>query len=664
MKCKLLLFIMLFVFTSVGWAQTSTVTGTITDAEGPVIGATVFVKDAPKEALRGTITDIDGKYSLKVAPNEVLVYSFIGYKNVELPVNGRTVIDVVMQLDMAELEQVVVVGYGVQTKASSVGAIGVKKGEDLLKTGSITNLSEALQGQVAGLVSISKTSKPGADDADMLIRGKSTWGNSNPLVLVDGIERNFNDLDFNEIETISVLKDASATAVFGVKGANGVILVTTKRGTSKKAEVSFTANFGLIQPTTSPDWSSYPDALRLFNEAKRNDNAWDGQVPQTTIDAWDNAIANGNYGPYNDVFPQVDWWDETVKKYGTNQSYNVNLRGGSEKMRYFTSLGYLNEGDIYESVKNEDFDPAFYYKRYNWRSNFDFDLTSSTLLSVNIAGNMGYRNQPAYRGGTNDKDDAWFFKFYNQNSSNDFPIKYSDGEWGAAADGEGNLNIYLSESGARMYKTYQGMYDVNLNQELDFLVKGLSAKGSFSYTNNITTQSNIITGKIYGSDELSSLNRIVRYNRVYDYANPIKNADGTITYPLLTNSRKQTETAIDDYPIGGNYDGFKNYSRKFYYELALNYKATFNKIHKVTGLALFNRKNEEFTKDGGLDYPVLEESWVGRGTYSYNEKYLFDVNGAYTGSEKFAPGKRFGFFYSFSLGWRLSEEEFIKSFIG
>ena len=298
----------------------------------PMIGVSVRVKGTGS----GTITDFDGNFTVKASKGDILVISYVGYKTLELDLKNKTTLGVIsLGEDTETLEEVVVVGYGVQKKVSSVGSIATAKGDDLLKIGSVNSVSEALQGQMPGVVAINSTSKPGADKASLLIRGKSTWGEAAPLVLVDGIERDFNDVDVNEIESISVLKDASATAVYGVKGANGVILLTTKRGLEQKPEISFTANFGFKQPSAAPEWSDYVTSMKQYNRAQANDGNWGAMVPESTITAWENAYATGNYGPYNDVFPEVDWWKELVKNVGYEQAYNLNVRGGTKKMSYF-----------------------------------------------------------------------------------------------------------------------------------------------------------------------------------------------------------------------------------------------------------------------------------------------------------------------------------------
>lgn len=653
-KLKFLLWLFLsMVIVHSGYAQDITVQGQVwDDALGePMIGVNVSVKGT----TNGVITDFDGNFTIKAKNNDVIVFSFIGYKDVTVVVKpGLNLSRVLMKEDTQQIEEVIVVGYGQQKKASSVGAISSAKGSDLLQVGSVNSVSEALQGQIPGVVAINTSSKPGADAADLFIRGKATWGSASPLVLVDGIERDFNDVDVNEIESISVLKDASATAVYGVKGANGVILLTTKRGKNDKPVVNFTANFGFKQPTSELTFADYSTSMRMYNEAVINDKAWDKLIPESTLAAWDYAYKTGNYGPYNDYFPEVDWWNEMVKDFGFQQNYNLNISGGTERMSYFASLGYLNDGDIYNIQKNNEFDPRFYYKRYNWRTNFDFNISKSTKLSVNIAGNMGYRNQPGYRDA--DEGDSYIFDPFLTNQTNMFPIQYSDGSYGCDDMGGGNIYTEMNLQGQRQYKSFQGFYDVILNQKLDMITKGLSIKGSLSYTSSSKRETNVFRGRYYGANDSEAAKRAtVRYYRTYDYASPIINEDGSISYPILLNERFPDDEIEEDLPAGVKNDNFENYSRKLYYEIALNYARRFGD-HDVTALALFNRKITETREN----FPSYEEDWVGRVTYNWKERYLAEVNAAYTGSEKFAPGKRFGFFPSFSIGWRVTEEDFMK----
>lgn len=638
-------------------AQSNIVKGVVTDREHNevLVGVTVLIKDTET----GTITDFDGKFSIRVQPGQTLRFTYIGYETTEVKISSQQTLEINMSQSQQVIDEVVVVGYGVQKKASSVGSITSSKGEDLLKAGGVTSVSEALQGQMAGVVAVNKSSKPGAAATDLLIRGIGTWGNAAPLILVDGVERDFDDLDMNEIESVSVLKDASATAVFGVKGGNGVILITTKRGVGvgKKPEVNFTANFGLKQPSVKLEWADYPTSMNMYNEAQANDKQWDKLIPESTISTWKNAIAMGNYGPYNEYFPQIDWWDEAIRDFGTQQNYNINMRGETTRTSYFVSLGYLYDGDIYKTEKQQDYDPGFNYKRYNWRSNFDFKISELTTLSVNAAGNAGYRNQPLFRG--IEWSDLYFFKPFLRTPTNEYPIKYADGEWGDNAMGDTNLLANMMTGGQRIYKSMQSYYDAFLTQKLDFLLKGLSAKLSVSYTSYSETQSQILNGSTYGEGDDYAVKTEIRYHRTYDYSNPIINMDGSISYPMLVNTRFPNETATENLPVGVVYDGFERHNQRLDYALSLDYNRSIGN-HNVTALALAKRRMAQSTSGTAMQFPTYEEDWVGRVTYNWKEIYLAEINAAYNGSEKFAPGKRFGFFPSLSLGWRISEEPWIK----
>ncbi|WP_072999816.1 SusC/RagA family TonB-linked outer membrane protein [Mariniphaga anaerophila] len=652
-KIQLTVFTLLIV--AVGWAQKLTVKGIVSDNGEPLPGATVIVKNALADQKRGTVTDFEGRFSLDVETDNVLIISFVGYKTEEIQVDGQTFFKINLTKDFTELEQVVVVGYGVQQKASSIASISQTDGEELLRAGNVTTVSQALQGMLPGVTAIVDNGKPGADAADIFIRGKASWQSSSPLVLVDGVERDMNDIDPNEIETLSVLKDASATAVFGVKGGNGVILVTTKRGKVSAPDVGFSANFGFKMPTVKPEYGDYVTAMELWNEALINDKEWDKLIPESTIDAWRKAYSTGNYGAYNDYFPQIDWWNEMIDV-GYQRNYNVNIRGGTSFVKYFASLGYLYDGDIFNSEENELFDPSFNYKRYNWRSNFDFNLTKTTVLSVNIAGKLGYRNQAGYRIDGNGED-GWgqeqFFQALYRSDQNTFPIKYSDGEWGTAENGEGNL-MTAFDKGQRIYKYYQGFVDFKLEQKLDAITEGLSVKGTVSFDSESANASRIqrYSGGNFGPNAIS-------YHRKYDYANP--NSNGT--YPLLKEERWPSDNAQNPEPSASYDYMLGNGFRKFlYYEIALNYARSFGD-HNVSALALFSRReNEGLSGTTTFRIPHRQEDWVGRVTYNWNGRYLAEINGAYNGSENFAPGMRFGFFPSVSAGWRVSEEPFVKQF--
>lgn len=652
---KLILMLLLTPF--MGLLAQQAIQGKVVDDKSgdPLIGVSVTIRGTST----GTVTDFDGNFTISIQKEETLNLTYVGYQPQSLQVNPRTRegrILVKMKELSQELDEVVIVGYGTQKKASSVASIVQTKGEEMLKVGNLNSVSEALQGKLNGVITINNNAKPGANAAEIYIRGKASWGSTSPLTLVDGVERNINDVDMNEIESISVLKDASATAVYGVKGANGVILITSRRGENRKPQVNFSTNLGIKQFTTNVNFADYLSSMQTYNTAVANEKDWAKQFPRSTMDAWRNAYATGNYGPYNDVFPEVNWFDELVRDYGISQNYNLNINGGNDFISYFVSVGYQEDGDNYKIEKQEDFDPRYWFKRYNWRSNLDFKLTKTTKLSFKIAGKMAYQNEPT---GANETREL--FTPILQAPTNVFPIKYSDGSWGEGKQLGYNILANVSTRGQELNKTFQGWYDLELEQKLDFITKGLSAKAKLAYNSYSTNNTRIRAGQIFGANEFESQSYAVyRINREYDYTNPTINADGSITYPMLSQIIHPSADAVGNYPVGVSYDNFGDYGRKLYYELSVDYKRSFGN-HNITALALFNRRVNDYAGGNRLfNFPEYSEDWVGRVTYNYKERYLSEVNMAYNGSEKFAPGKRFGFFPSVSVGWRISEEPLIK----
>lgn len=637
------------------------VKGQVTDENSESVpGVTVMVKGTQI----GTITDIDGNYTITIPVlSNTLVFSFVGMKTQEISIKGSGVINVAMKTESIGVDEVVVVGYGTQKKASSVASISQVEGDALEKIGGVSNVSEQLQGILPGVTVLNNSSKPGSGaNNEVFIRGKASWVSSSILSLVDGVERDFNDVDPNEIETISVLKDASATAVYGVKGANGVILITTKRGTMKKPQISFESSFGWKDPTTNPEFSDYVTSMNSWNRAATNDMQWAKLIPQSMIDAWRNALATGNYGPYNPYFPQVDWWNEIVQT-GTSQKYNVNVRGGTDFVKYFTSIGYLDEGDIFKTQKNDLYDPSFGYKRYNWRTNFDFNLTKSSLLTVNLSGYYGYRSQVGYRMNDQTSSDEstygqpqFFQSIYNA-SRNIFPIRWDDGTYGFNSVGGGNL-YGTFDLGQRIFKTYKNFTDVVFKQDLDFVTKGLKFHAKLSYN----TESGTLTN-IQKYDEANFGEQfIIGYYKAYDYSSPLP--DGG--YALLTSQR--WPAAFQGTNPSTNYDmGLQGgYQKKLLYEFGFDYSKSI-KDHNFTAMALMNRIEDSGLNNNSttnIQFPINAEAWVSRVTYNWKERYLLEVNGAYTGSQKFAKGNRFGFFPSYAIGWRVTEEPWVQKLIG
>lgn len=616
--------------------------GVVRDGRGnPIPGVSIYEKGT----TRGTYSDLEGNYSFSASsPESVLVFSCMGYLDQEVVLGGQARHNVMLREDAEVLEEVVVVGYGVQKKVTSVGSITQTAGEELLKVGAVNSVSEALQGKLNGVVAINSTGRPGENAVEMYIRGKSTWGTTDPLILVDGVQRKFDDIDLNEIQSISVLKDASATAVYGVRGGNGVILITTKRGTADAPKVSFSATVRNKRPTNRMYYDNHMNAMEGYNRAMANDRSWDKLIPQSTFDAWDRAYQEGLVGPYSDYFPYVNMWDEMIGS-GWTQNYNANVRGGSENMRYFASIGYQDDGEIYKTQKSENLDPRNWFKRYNWRSNFDFDLTNTTKLSVSIGGSMSYRNSSLSDVYTRILSEA----------TSDHPIKYSDGEWGDDEEKAPYPNMNLVAQDTK--KRFQGYYDAGIEQKLDFITEGLKAAAKISYTSYSAT---VTTNRRGGSSENNAMKAIVRYHRVFDYSNPIVNADGTIDYPMIENRRLPQDETVNLPVSNVNRDVLDSFLRTLYYEFSLSWNRNI-KGHEISALALMNREISDGKSGSTVKFPSYYENWVGRLTYNWKERYLAEFNISYTGSEKFARGHRFGLFPSYSVGWRVTEEPWIKN---
>lgn len=609
------------------------VSGTITDPSGqPLPGASVIEKGKSN----GTTTDFDGNYSINVSDeNAILLISYLGYIDQEIPVKGKAIIDVPMQENLSELDEVVVVGFGTRKKESVVGSITQAKGEELIQAGSVTTVSEALTGIMPGVSTQQAAGQPGSTAASILIRGASTFtGTNSPLFMVDGVERDFNNLDPNEIESISVLKDASATAVFGVKGANGVVLVTTKRGKKGETKINVSSSFGLKEPTIDTNYyADYATSLRYFNQAALNDFAYDQLKPQSLIDIWDDPNRDKT------IYSYTTWIEEFLTT-GVNSQHNLNISGGNDFVTYFTSLGFQYDGDIFDLEKQPEFDPRTFQRKFNWRSNLDFNFSKSTVFKVGLAGNFTFFNGNSLSGNTlNNSGVATpngggdLGRMFQTPMAGPIPI-LPDGRLTTIAGSTVNPNFYRIERQGQWNRRGNTMFtDFTLVQDITKTFKA-SAKVSYNYTQN------------YAS-------RIQKQPLIYWYINPtsgepgepdfLQEGDPNAVDPLL-NVTNESRT------------GFNN---SLYYEIRFNYDESFGDgDHNVTALALFNRRR--FQNQGTYIFPKLEESWVGSLTYNYQQKYLFEFNGAYTGNENWAPGLRFGFFPSAAIGWVVTRENFIN----
>lgn len=378
--------ILLMINISVIAQQKLIVHGKVADETGEgLIGATIMVKGT----TRGTVSDVNGNYSIAVPSKEAkLVFSFIGYNTIEKTANSEQ-IDVVLTENTETLEELVVVGYGVQRKETVTGAISTVDSKELVSV-PVSNLSTALTGKLSGVVTVQTSGRPGEDAAEIFIRGRSTWVNSSPLIIVDGVERaGFSQIDPNEVETISVLKDASSTAVYGVRGANGVILITTKRGKVGKPQISASINVGMQRPVNIPKFLGSYDNLVLRKVAAINDGIDLSTEPRLSDESLEGfRLAEDPY-----LYPDVNWYREFVKDYSLQQQYNMNVSGGTKRIRYFTSLGYLNQGGMF---KYTDINPLYssdtYYRRFNFRSNIDIEVNNYQTFSINFSGRTQEKN--------------------------------------------------------------------------------------------------------------------------------------------------------------------------------------------------------------------------------------------------------------------------------
>ena len=604
------------------------VTGTVTDNFGPVIGATVTVKGMSA----GVITDTDGNFKLKVPVGATIMVSYIGYENKEIHYKGERSLKIHLNENVQELQEVQVIAYGSQKKVTVTGALSSINNEELLKS-PVASMANALTGKVTGLASVQSSGQPGADDATLYVRGVGSLSAdlSQPLMLVDGVERSFFQLDPNEVESITVLKDASATAVFGVRGANGVILVTTKRGVQGKAKVNFSTTFAWQMPSRVPEFANSYEYATAYNNAQLHDGVSEDQLAFSS-DIVEKFRTNSD--PL--VYPSTSWTDMLIKNSALQTQHNFNISGGSERVKYFASLGVFTQDGLFNTFEENGNDKGFKYNRYNYRINMDIDVTKTTSMQVNLGGYLNDKQEPNYNNGTYTD-----LKFLFRDIYTAVPFAGAgvvDGKWvvsdqdlfsvGNYADG---LNVYYGKGyNNRTQNTLN--FDFKLEQKLDFLTKGLQAHIKGAYNSGVT-----ITKRREG--------RANKYEAIY-------NTSGELIY-------KKTQ----DYQKLG-YTESTGQSRNWYLEAAVNYKRDFGN-HHVSALAMYNQSMTYYPFEGSspsefIGIPRSYVGLVGRATYDYKTKYLLDASVGYNGSENFAEGQRFGLFPAGSIGWIVSEENFFR----
>lgn len=591
--------------------------GLITDADGnPIIGATVAIKGT----TTGVITDIDGRYIINAPKGSIIEYRYIGYNTEEKEVKNDNPINIRMMESSVGLEDVVVIGYGQQKKESVVSSINTISSKELSMP--TRSLSNNIAGQIAGVLAVQRTGEPGKDNSEFWIRGISSFaGGTAPLVLVDGIPRNMNDITVDEIESFTVLKDASATAVYGAEGANGVVLITSKRGTAQKPTLDVRAEYSVAKPTRLQRMLGSYDYINLYNEA-----TWEtlGNPTNWTKPYSDEVIEKYRTGVDPDLYPDANFLS-LMKNNTHNERVTLNLRGGSERVKYFVSGAFYHEDGIFESQASDKYDANIGLSRYNLRSNVDIAVTKTTDLAVDMSGQYIESSQPV-----TSTDDI--FRLMYQNAPHSFPLRFSDGRFSESplynGSSEGNPYNRLNESGYKKKWEAYLQSKVTLNQKLDFITKGLSLKltGSFD--------------AIY-----SSSTKRTKTPTSYRLA---LNAEGEKEYILINEGQPNLTDPAGDGTAG---------EKQIYLEASLNYDHTFNEVHDVTAMVLYMQKDRQEQSSG---LPYKKQSFVARASYGYDNRYMLESSFGLTGSENFAAGYRYGIFPSIGVAWYASNEAFMK----
>ncbi|MBL7965822.1 MAG: TonB-dependent receptor [Prolixibacteraceae bacterium] len=601
--------------------------GTVSGVAGePIPGVNVVVKGT----TTGTITDPNGKYSLSIdGKGTVLVFSFIGYVSQEMVVGANTTMNVVLVEETKKIDEVVVVGYGTQKKSTLTGSVASIKSESILRT-PVSNVTNSLTGRMPGVVVAQRSGKPGDNQADIFIRGRATTGDASPLIIVDGAERpSFGDIDPNEIESISVLKDASQTALFGIKGGNGVILITTRSGKEGKPRISYTGNFALQTYANIPETLDAFTSASLLNEANANVGK-----PAAFTDA-----ELQKFKDHSDpvLYPDFNWYKYLVRKFYPQTQHNVNVSGGTKIAKYFVSVGYLFEDGYFKKFDNPycGYKSTPSYDRYNFRSNLDLNLSKDLSVSIKLGGRLEKRYSPAAgdfytNGAWADAQIEYLLSRINNIPAYAFVPYLPDGRFMENPSAGVNLTNplgWLLTQGYSLKQTSTIESTLGLNYNLDKLLNGLSFRTQYAYD------------ATYRANRLQS-GSFLSYN--------INKTTGVIT-------QGSASLGTSDSPLGAiaaSYDGIINYD----VQASLNYAREFGK-HSVTAMALFQRQSKRLV---GAQPAYASQGFVGRATYNYQNRYFAELNGAYNGSENFAAGRRYGFFPAVSAGWTISNEKFMK----
>lgn len=616
---------------STGVQQNIIITGVVMNPEGETLpNVSVVIKGNNS----GTTTDADGVFSITV-PDEktILVFSYVGYESQEVHVGDQKNLNLVLNPTAGSLTDVVVVAYGKQKKISVTGAIASISTKEI-KQSPAANLAVTLAGRLPGLTALQRSGEPGRDATALFLRGIGTLNGTSPIILVDGVEREMTYIDPNEVENVTILKDASSTALFGVRGANGVILVTTKRGVSGKPSIGFIYEYGLQGFTRSPSMVNSYDWARLKNEAWANDNPGvDPNDPVNQPPYSEYALDRYMYQEYPEAYPNNNWQKMLFNDYVAQKRYNLNLSGGSEYVQYFVNVGFLDQGGQWKIDPSvQDYDPSSFLKRYNFRSNIDAKLNKKGTLStfLNAAGYFERVNSP------NANTDEIFRRTYSF-----FPTLLPGPltPAGEVLIGPGNYNespwAMINRSGYRQESRNNITASWGMKQNLDFITEGLSAKFMASFD----------TRTIYA---LTASKNYQRWIQVIDPNTPNHEGMDSVQYQRVLLDVENTPLSIGS---GSNFQSFFNF------QFTVDYNRVFKQKHAFTGLLLAQQESRIMPNDR---IPYNLRGISARVSYTYDSKYMLEFNAGYNGSEQFAKGRRYGFFPTISGGWVISNEEFLK----
>lgn len=632
---KKILTIFLWVISVSVFAQSQNVTGKVTDASGaPLPGVTVVEKGT----TNGNVTDIDGNYSIgKLSDQSVLVFSFVGMVTQEIAVGNQTEISVSLVADAVGIEEVVAIGYGTRKKATVTGAVATVTGDEMVKIRS-ANITTGLAGQVPGLIINEREGRPGEENLEIYVRGKATLGNSNsPLLVIDGIPQSVNSLarlNPNDIESMSVLKDASA-AIYGVNAANGVILVTTKRGTSGKTVYSVSSSFSMSQPTVRPNWTNSYETAVAMNEEKINS----GGAPIYSDEILEKLRTGSD--PLKYAGQDVDWYDEVFRDFAPQQRHAVNVKGGTDKVKYFVSGEYLNQEGLYRESD------AVYYKQYQVRSNLDFQATKNLNLSVDLSAILKDRSEEQSGVGS---------RLRAKQALPETIFRYPNGLPGNMQYGLNPVLLGSKESGynATLSKGFTGIF--RYDYTMDYLTKGLSFSGYMKYGSGYSKNSNWLnTWNTYSYNE--NTDEYVAIPSGWTTQNPL------LKKTYSDNASSQINTQINYARTFGDHsiDAFVGMEmRKGWSENLFASRGDYltNIIEQISA------GDEATMKNSGTDSEWSALHYFGRLNYGYKEKYLVDFSLRADGSYKFDKGDKWGYFPAVSAAWRISEEPFFKDNVG